>query len=95
MADHHRHLHRLLALPVLNENIIAALIRAGHKAKLLLAMKHRAINAGILHSGFRIAQNEDRRGDVLTGIELLMAQYRKLCYVGISAFPDDLFNRYL
>ena len=58
-------------------------------------MEHGTIDAGILHAGFRIAQNKDRRGDVFTGIELLMAEYRQFGHIGVGPFPDDLFHRRL
>src|SRR5215831_2598452 len=66
VTDHHRHLHRLFALAVLNQDIVPTLKRAGHETNLVLTMDHGTINAGILHAGFWIAQNKDRRGDVFT-----------------------------
>ena len=81
MADHHRDLHRLLALAMLDENIISPLKRASHKTNLVLTVEHGTIDAGILHAGFRIAQNKDRRGDVFTRIELLMPEYRQFGHI--------------
>src|SRR5262245_25073244 len=95
MADHHRHLHRQFALAVLNEDIVSPLKRAGHKTNLVLTVNHRTINAGILHAGFWIAQNKNRRGDVLAGIELLVAKYRQFGHIGLFPLPDNLFHRRL
>src|SRR5215510_16569153 len=78
---------------MLNEDIISSLKRAGHKANLVLTMDHGTINTGILHAGFRVAQNKNRRGDELTGIELLVAKYRQFGHIGVFPFPDDLFYR--
>src|SRR5262245_5369761 len=77
---------------MLNEDIISSLKRAGHKTNLVLTVNHGTINAGVLDAGFRIAQNKDRRGDVFTGIELLMAKYRQFGHNGVFPLPDDLFH---
>src|SRR5262249_24201532 len=95
VADHHRDLHWQFALAVLNEDIISSLKRAGHKANLVLTVDHGTINTGILHAGLWITQNKNRRGDELTGIELLVAQYRQFGHIGVFPFPDDLFYRRL
>src|SRR5262245_43856781 len=80
---------------MLDENVISPLKRAGHKTNLVLTMDHGAINASILYAGFWIAQNKNRRGDELAGIELLVAKYRQFGHIGLFPFPDDLFHRRL
>src|SRR5215469_9390383 len=73
VADHHGDLHRLLALAMLMKDVAATLIGARHETKLVLVVILSAVDAGVLNAGLWIAKNRYRGGNILSGIEFLMA----------------------